>query len=106
MLCASTISALCYWKGAAMAELHVICALRDKRSELAGMMNRLEQQLAQNRASLAGFQRTDRLGSARREAVMAPPAAADIAWLVKHSRSESALSTHDECPVSRQAQPG
>ena len=25
---------------------------------------------------------------------------------VKHSRSEPALSTYDECPVSRQAQPG
>ena len=36
-----------------MAEPHVICALRGKRSELAGMVNRLEQQLAQHRASLS-----------------------------------------------------
>src|SRR5881275_2801007 len=61
MLCASSISALCYWRGAAMAELHVICALRDKRSELAGMMNRLEQQLAQHRASLAHLDATMQL---------------------------------------------
>src|SRR5947209_10450960 len=61
MLCASTISALCYWRGAAIAELHVICALRDKRSELAGMMNRLEQQLTQHRASLAHLDATMQL---------------------------------------------
>ena len=36
-----------------MAELHVISALRDKRSELAGIVNRLQQQLAEHRASLA-----------------------------------------------------
>ena len=35
-----------------MAELHVVGALRDKRSELAGMVVRLEQQLAEHRASL------------------------------------------------------
>jgi hypothetical protein len=44
-----------------MTELHVICALRDKRSELAGMMNRLEQQLAQHRASLAHLDATMQL---------------------------------------------
>src|SRR5690349_7404337 len=32
--------------------------------------------------------------------------ASDRPNFVKHSRSEPALSTHDECPVSRQAQPG
>src|SRR5712671_884166 len=35
-----------------MAELHVISALRDKRSELAGIVSRLEQQLVTHRASL------------------------------------------------------
>ena len=44
-----------------MAELHVICALRDKRSELAGMVNRLEQQLAEHRASLAHLDATMQL---------------------------------------------
>ena len=36
-----------------MAELHVISALRDKRSALAGMVRQLEQQLAQQRSNLA-----------------------------------------------------
>jgi hypothetical protein len=44
-----------------MAEPHVICALRDKRSEVAGMVNRLEQQLAQHRASLTHLDATMRL---------------------------------------------
>jgi len=44
-----------------MAEPHVICALRDKRSELAGMVNRLEQQLAQHRAGLIHLDATMRL---------------------------------------------
>jgi hypothetical protein len=44
-----------------MAEPHVICALRDKRSELAGMVNRLEQQLAQHRASLTHLDATMQL---------------------------------------------
>jgi hypothetical protein len=44
-----------------MAEPHVICALRDKRSELAGMMNRLEQQLAQHRANLIHLDATMQL---------------------------------------------
>ena len=35
-----------------MAEVHVISALRDKRSELAGIVSRLEQQLVTHRASL------------------------------------------------------
>jgi hypothetical protein len=35
-----------------MAELHVISALRDKRSELAGIVSRLEHQLLAHRASL------------------------------------------------------
>ncbi len=41
-----------------MAELHVISALRDKRSELAGIVNRLQQQLAEHRASLAHLDAT------------------------------------------------
>ena len=36
-----------------MAEPYVISALRDKRSELAGMVRQLEQQLAQQRSNLA-----------------------------------------------------
>jgi hypothetical protein len=36
-----------------MAELYVIGALRNKRAELAGMLNQLEQQLVQQRANLA-----------------------------------------------------
>ena len=35
-----------------MAEVHVISALRDKRSELAGIVSWLEQQLVTHRASL------------------------------------------------------
>ena len=44
-----------------MAEAHVICALRDKRSELAGMVNRLEQELVERRASLTHLDATMRL---------------------------------------------
>ena len=44
-----------------MAEPHVICGLRDKRAELAGMVNRLEQELAQHRASLVHLDATMRL---------------------------------------------
>ena len=44
-----------------MAELHVICALRDKRSELAGMVNRLERELLERRASLTHIDATMRL---------------------------------------------
>jgi hypothetical protein len=36
-----------------MGELHVIGALRNKRAELAGTLRQLEQQLVQQRASLA-----------------------------------------------------
>ena len=35
-----------------MAEPHVMDALREKRSELSGIVSQLEQQIAQNRASL------------------------------------------------------
>ena len=44
-----------------MAEAHVIGALRDKRSELAGMVNRLEQELVERRASLTHLDATMRL---------------------------------------------
>lgn len=44
-----------------MAELHVMDALREKRSELNGIMSRLEQQLAQHRGSLAHLDATMRL---------------------------------------------
>ena len=44
-----------------MAELHVIGALRNKRAELAGMLNQLEQQLMQQRANLAHVDATTRL---------------------------------------------
>jgi hypothetical protein len=46
---------------AAMAEPHVIGALRDKRAELDGMLRQLEQQLAQQRANLAHVDATMRL---------------------------------------------
>ncbi len=41
-----------------MAELHVISALRDKRSELAGIVSQLQQQLTEHRASLAHLDAT------------------------------------------------
>ena len=44
-----------------MAEPPVICALLDKRSELAGMVNRLEQELVQHRASLLHLDATMQL---------------------------------------------
>jgi len=44
-----------------MAELHVIAALRDKRSELAGKVLLLEQQLAEHSASLTHVDATMRL---------------------------------------------
>jgi hypothetical protein len=44
-----------------VAETHVVCALRDKRSELAGMVNRLEQELVERRASLTHLDATMRL---------------------------------------------
>ena len=44
-----------------MAEPHVIGALRDKRSELAGMVMGLEQQLVQHSASLTHLDATMRL---------------------------------------------
>lgn len=44
-----------------MAELHVIAALRDKRSELAGKVMSLEQQLAEHRGSLTHVDATMRL---------------------------------------------
>ena len=44
-----------------MAELHVMDALREKRSELSGVVSRLEQQLAQHRGSLAHLDATMRL---------------------------------------------
>jgi len=46
---------------AAMAEPQVICALLDKRSELVGMVNRLEQELVQHRASLLHLDATMQL---------------------------------------------
>ena len=44
-----------------MAEPHIICGLRDRRAELASMVNRLEQQLVQHRASLMHLDATMRL---------------------------------------------
>jgi hypothetical protein len=44
-----------------MAELHVMDALREKRSELVRLMSRLEQQLMQHRGSLAHLDATMRL---------------------------------------------
>jgi hypothetical protein len=44
-----------------MAEPHVIGALRDKRSELDGMLRQLEQQLVLQRANLAHVDATMRL---------------------------------------------
>ena len=44
-----------------MVEPHVINALRDKRGELAGMVNQLERQLALHRASLTHLDATMRL---------------------------------------------
>ena len=44
-----------------MAEAHVICALRDKRSKLAGVVNRLEQELVERRAGLTHLDATMRL---------------------------------------------
>ena len=44
-----------------MAELHVIGALREKRSELGGVVKQLEQRLAQHRAALVHLDATMRL---------------------------------------------
>lgn len=44
-----------------MTELHVMDALREKRSELSGIVSRLEQQLRQHRDSLAHLDATMRL---------------------------------------------
>ena len=44
-----------------MAELHVMDALREKRSELSGAVSRLEQQLARHRGSLMHLDATMRL---------------------------------------------
>ena len=44
-----------------MGELPVVDALRNKRSELVGLMSRLEQQLAQHRGSLTHLDATMRL---------------------------------------------
>ncbi len=44
-----------------MGELPVVDALRDKRSELVGLMSRLEQKLAQHRGSLTHLDATMRL---------------------------------------------
>ena len=44
-----------------MAELHVMDALRAKRSELSGIVNRLEQQIVQHRASLVHLDAAMRL---------------------------------------------
>jgi hypothetical protein len=44
-----------------MAELHVIGALREKRSELSGVMKQLEQRLEQHRIDLAHLDATLRL---------------------------------------------
>ena len=44
-----------------MAELHVIGALREKRSELGGVIQQLEQRLEQHRAALVHLDATMRL---------------------------------------------
>ena len=44
-----------------MTELHVMDALREKRSELSGIVSRLEQQLVQHRDSLTHLDATMRL---------------------------------------------
>ena len=44
-----------------MAELHVMDALRGKRSELSGMVSHLEQQIVQHRASLVHLDAAMRL---------------------------------------------
>ena len=44
-----------------MSEPHVISSLRDKRSELAGMVDRLERELVQHRANLTHLDATMRL---------------------------------------------
>jgi hypothetical protein len=44
-----------------MAEPHIISALRDKRSELAGVVKRMELELVEHRASLTHLDATMRL---------------------------------------------
>jgi len=57
-----------------MAELHVIGALRNKRSELAGLVKRLAQQLAEQRTSLAHLDATMRMFDPRlRPEMIRPP---------------------------------
>ena len=44
-----------------MAELHIMDALREKRSKLSGIVNQLEQQIVQHRASLVHLDAAMRL---------------------------------------------
>jgi hypothetical protein len=52
---------LVFGRRTALAEAHVIGALRDKRSELAGMVSHLERELVEHRASLTHLDATMRL---------------------------------------------
>jgi hypothetical protein len=50
-----------FQESAAMAELHVMSALRNKRAEMAGTVVQLEQQLVRQRADLSHLDATMRL---------------------------------------------
>ena len=65
-----------------MAEPHVMSALRDKRAELAGMVNQLEQQLVKHRADLTHVDATMRLfdPDIRPDAIRAKQPRARSAW--------------------------
>jgi hypothetical protein len=63
-----------------MDEARIMDALRDKRSELAGMIGSLEQQLGRRRADLAHIDATMRLFDPSIEAIRPAPAPARQAW--------------------------
>ena len=65
-----------------MAELHVIGSLREKRSELCGVMKQLEQRLEQNRAALAHLDATIRLRPLPSGALIRRAKSSAMAWLV------------------------
>ena len=63
-----------------MTELHVMDALREKRSELSGIVSRLEQQLGQHRDSLAHLDATMRLFDPDMLSQDTNPASQRVSW--------------------------
>jgi hypothetical protein len=68
-----------------MAELHVVCALRNKPAELPGMVTQREQQPARQRTNLAHLFFPDP-GCAMRPARSRCSSVAPRVWLISRSR--------------------